>query len=246
MLDMTHIVWDLNNYRFISKIRKIVWIVQQSVSPQCSPQTARKQCLQHKLQIQCSTIPLIPAPPIPPRRQSPTTTPHHSPGISPKHNQLIESNNKIKFTKILTPIKVSKSCDKKVAKSESNSELETKVKQVTAPTLSPPTLLFGTWPGAATNAVANIQQSGVTQSASTSPTNVFVTSPLILRHTSLETHKSSSVETTGNTSNLCINSNTFSSNVNQLNDSIEEHSYANTHLNRMFPLFFYYFTIIFL
>ena len=99
-------------------------------------------------------------------------------------------------------------------------------------TLSPPSLVFGTWPGAgaAVNAVMTVQQIGVTQSASTSPTNIVISSPLIPRHspqiTTQSLTKYPSVDNNNPITNISTNSSTVA-----VNDSPEEHSYANTRLN---------------
>ncbi|CAG2165491.1 unnamed protein product [Oppiella nova] len=243
----------------------------RSVSPQCSPQSIRKQTAALQSKLTAPLIPMIPAPPIPPRRQSPTQTPQQSPGVSPKHHHL---TNKLKINKTLIPLKVTaseKAVDNNHHKSAPNHtndvkitrtigdhkivttttstthDRSTKLKcQLSAQTLSPQ---FGTWPGAI-NSVVPLNQpgggggaGGVTLSASTSPTNIKITSPLIPRHPPPPPTQrpQKSVPNTGGVSahphptqanHLSTNNTTvvaFSSI--EFNELIEEHSYANTDLN---------------
>ena len=215
---------------------------QQSVSPQCSPQTNRKQTTQHKVQFQCPTVPLIPAPPIPPRRQSPHSTPHQSPGVSPKHNNVTKESNKMKITKTLTPLKVNEKMDKISSNNESDQKFGLQTngssKPSMAQTLTPPALLFGTWPGAAATSVVTIQQTGVSQSASTSPTNVIMSSPLIQSEEPTK-QMQSSAQISKQTTTLSTNRTFPALSSLELNEFIEEHSYANTQLsqhNRKFQI----------
>jgi hypothetical protein len=207
------------------------------VSPQCSPQTSRKQTNQKS----GPTLPSMtaPPPPIPPRRISPTNTPGHSPGPSPKHNVLPIKT--IRISKTLTSVKsdIEKVNDtKSVFINESKAKNEhkittdktnesTKISHLTVQTFNP---LFGTWPGAVNSVLPLNNLSSVSQSAGTSPTNIIISSPLIPRHPPpLPTQKP-----TDSKQLLSTNSHSI-----EFHNLIEEHSYANTEIIGMYSKLIY-------